>query len=154
MTDHFNLVHTLGTGGGVLGAPTGGAGNGGTAAAPGTAPGNTPAAPSGLGPIFPILLAIMAFMIITTIMSGRKEKKKRAEMMSSLGKHDRVQTIGGIIGVIQELRDDEVVLRVDESSNTRIRFARSAVQQVLKSGGAKKDEADELDVRDPEAVSV
>jgi preprotein translocase subunit YajC len=53
-------------------------------------------------------------------------------MMASLKKQDKVQMIGGEIGTIAELTDDEVVLRVEEG---RIRFARSAVQAVLASKG-------------------
>jgi len=100
------------------------------------------ASPSPTGP--PLLMiglfALMAVFIFTSMSSGRKEKKKRAAMMASLGKHDRVQTMGGIIGSIVEIKGDEVMLRVDEASNTRIRFARSAVQKVLNSSGRPADE--------------
>jgi preprotein translocase subunit YajC len=126
---------------GVLGAEGSAAAPGGPAAPAGTAAdgsplpsGQAPASPFG-GFFFPLLLGLMVVMIATSMLGGRKEKRKRADMLSSLGKHDRVQTLGGIIGTIVEIRGDELVLRVDESSNTRIRFARSAVQTVLKSGG-------------------
>ncbi len=95
-----------------------------------------PAGPGGMNPIFLIAFALLAVMIISS-MGGRKEKKKRAALLSSIKKHDKVQTLGGIIGTIQELTDTEVVLRVDEVSNTRIRFARSAIQGVVKE--AKED---------------
>ena len=58
-------------------------------------------------------------------------KKKRKALLSTVKKHDRVQTVGGVIGSIVEVNPDTVVLKVDESSNTRITFARSAIQQVL-----------------------
>jgi preprotein translocase subunit YajC len=38
-----------------------------------------------------------------------------------------------VIGSVVELDADTVVLKVDESSNTRMTFARDAVQQVLES---------------------
>jgi len=38
---------------------------------------------------------------------------------------------GGIIGSVVELKPRTVVLKVDESSNTRITFSRDAIQQVL-----------------------
>lgn len=79
-----------------------------------------------------MLLGLMVFMIVMSSMGQRKEKKKRQELLNSLGKHDRVQTAGGVIGTIVELRDQEVVVKVDESTNTKIRFSRSAIQQVLK----------------------
>jgi preprotein translocase subunit YajC len=50
------------------------------------------------------------------VLGGRKEKKKRAALMASLKKHDKVQTVGGIIGTVVELTAEEVVLRVDETS--------------------------------------
>ncbi len=93
-----------------------------------------PQSPFGGGFLF-LMLGLLVFMIVMSSMGQRKEKKKRAELLASLGKHDRVQTAGGVIGTIVELRDQEVVVKVDESTNTKIRFARSAVQQVLKQAG-------------------
>lgn len=101
----------------------------------GGAGGSKPAANPFGGFFFPLILAMIVLMVFTTITSGRKEKKKKAEMMSSLARHDRVQTIGGVIGTIVEIDAESVVLRVHESSDTRVRFARSAIQQVLRSGG-------------------
>jgi preprotein translocase subunit YajC len=66
------------------------------------------------------------------IASGqRKEKRKRAAMLTALKKGDKVQTIGGVLGTVMEVRDNEIVVKVDENSNTRMRFARSAVQAIL-----------------------
>jgi preprotein translocase subunit YajC len=84
------------------------------------------------------LLAVFVVIIVIQIMAGSKEKKRRAHLMASIKRQDRVQTVGGIIGTVVELRDDEVLLKVDEGSNTRIRFARSAIQHVLKSGPEDK----------------
>jgi preprotein translocase subunit YajC len=86
-----------------------------------------------------LMFGLLAFMVLMTFMSGRKERKRRAELLSSLSSNDRVMTIGGVIGTIVELRDDEVVLRVDESTNTRIRFSRASVQQVMSRGGSRGD---------------
>jgi preprotein translocase YajC subunit len=44
-----------------------------------------------------------------------------------------VQTIGGIVGVVTDVRENEVVVKVDNNTNTRITFAKSAVQTVLGS---------------------
>ena len=59
-------------------------------------------------------------------------------MLSSLEKGDKVQTAGGIIGTITDLKDTEVTLKVDENTNTKMKFARSAVSTVLRD---KSDEA-------------
>jgi len=67
-------------------------------------------------------------------------------MISAIKKHDRVQTIGGVIGSVVEVKPDYIVLKVDESSNTRITFSRSAIAQVLTAapepaGNAKPEQA-------------
>lgn len=111
------------------------AGRAGTPTQPGTgvpAGGGAPPAPQGMGFMWLALLGIMLGMIVITSMSGRKERKRRAEMLSSLKRHDRVQTVGGIIGSIAEVREDEVVLKVDEATNTKLRIARASIQSVLK----------------------
>lgn len=91
--------------------------------------------------IFGVLI-FFAFLIISQMMQGRKEKRRKAELLSSIGRHDRVQTIGGIIGTVAEMTDDEVVLRVDESTNSRVRVSRASIQQVLKKGRGSSIEAE------------
>jgi preprotein translocase subunit YajC len=94
-----------------------------------------PGGPGGLfgggGGFMILLLVFLVLMFGMTAFSQRKEKKKRAKMLESLSKNDRVVTIGGIIGTIVEVKDNEVVLKVDESSNTRMRFSRSSIQGVM-----------------------
>jgi len=125
------------TGGTVAnGGTTGPVGPGGTAA---------PAA-GGLGPMIWLLPGMLLVMILFSTMSGRKEKKKRAELMSSVQKGDKVQMLGGIIGTIHEIADDEIVLNVETG---RIRFARTALQTILKSKSGSK--ADSIAEAKPEA---
>jgi preprotein translocase subunit YajC len=115
-------------------------GESGTPVGPGGSPQQqAPASPFGGQFIF-LLLALMLFMIMMSVFSGRKEKRRRSDMLSTLSRHDRVLMAGGMIGTIVELKDDEVVLKVDESNNTRIHFSKTAVQSVLKSSGSRSDE--------------
>ena len=79
---------------------------------------------------FPFLL-IIGVMVFLMFRTKSKDEKKRKELMNSLKKGDEVQTIGGIIGKVVEVRDNEVVVKVDESTNTKMRFRRSAIGQVL-----------------------
>jgi len=113
-------------------------GNGGADAGTGDPAGG--AAPRGTSPfggqwviLIPLLL-IMVFMIWTSSSAQRKERKKRESMLAALKRHDRVQTIGGLIGAVVEIKDNEVILKVDEANNVKMRFAKSAVQQVLTEG--------------------
>jgi preprotein translocase subunit YajC len=101
-------------------------GNGTTAA-----PGSAPAQGMQMMLWLPLLL-MLVFMVGMSMWSGRKEKKKREELMSAIKRGDKVQTYGGIIGTVHEDTGDEIVLRVEEG---RIRFAKSSIQNVLQSKG-------------------
>lgn len=113
-------------------------------AQPGAGPDAAPGAaqqPGGLGWFFPIVMMMFAFLFISTMMGGRKEKKRRAEMLAGLKKRDRVQTAGGVIGTIVEIKGDECLLESDRASNTRLWVARSAVSGVLRSGPEGADQS-------------
>jgi preprotein translocase subunit YajC len=99
----------------------------------------TPAGPAGgpapVDPGFNILLLILPILVLMVVFSAvaqRKERKKREALLSAVKKHDRVLTSGGVIGSVLETTGDTVVLKVDENSNVRMTFSRSAVQQILK----------------------
>ncbi len=109
------------TGTAVPGIPGAGAGTGAQAAPPG----------GGFGILMPFIF-VLVFMIGFSWWTQSKERKKRQAMLASISRSDRVQTMGGIIGTVVEMRDDEVVLRVDEATNTKITFSKNAVQGVMK----------------------
>lgn len=80
-----------------------------------------------------LMLVMVGVMLLTSIMAGKKDKKKRAELMTNLKKQDKVQMLGGIIGTVVEIGDDDtVVLKVEEG---RIRFHKSSIQGILSSRG-------------------
>jgi preprotein translocase subunit YajC len=60
----------------------------------------------------------------------RKQQQQRQQMLSGLKKGDKVTSIGGIVGTVMEVRDDEIMVKVDESANVRMRFAKWAVRGV------------------------
>ncbi len=83
-----------------------------------------------------ILIGVLFYMMLV-----RPERRKRAEldtMLKNLKKNDRVVTIGGIFGtIVQASADsDEVMLKVDENTNTRLRILRSSISRVLTTDGA------------------
>ncbi len=113
-------------------------------------PGGTPAKPAPTNDLFMFLMwgmiALFVVMIFTSSRAQKREKKKREELMSSMRKGDKVQTIGGMIGKVVELRDDEVVLE-GENPGTKFRFSRVAIQQVIKSTGASPDTTPSIEVK-------
>ncbi|MFZ9024596.1 MAG: preprotein translocase subunit YajC [Anaerohalosphaeraceae bacterium] len=77
--------------------------------------------------MLPVLLVYMFFMF----RGPKKKQQEHNKMVSSLAKNDRVRTIGGIFGTVLDVRDDEIVLKVDESTNTKMRVSPQAIATVL-----------------------
>lgn len=81
-----------------------------------------------------MMVGLGLMFVVFFIMMNRgqsKEKKKRQALLDGMKKNDRVMTIGGIIGTVVTVKDNEVVLKVDESTNTKMTFSKRAIQQVL-----------------------
>lgn len=96
--------------------------------------------PGGLGPLVSflpwILIGIVFYLLLV-----RPERRKRTEhevMLKNLKKNDRVVTVGGIMGTVVQTSQDaeDVTLRVDENTNTRIRVLRSSISRVISADGA------------------
>lgn len=73
------------------------------------------------------------------------EKRKRDEsqkQLESLKENDRVVTVGGIHGMVTNVRREQemVTLRIDESTGTKIRVGIQAIARVLSE--PKGDEAE------------
>jgi preprotein translocase subunit YajC len=82
------------------------------------------------GPFVPLLLIFIVFYFVL-IRPASKERKAREASVKALKQHDRVITNAGIHGTVVRLEDDAVVLRVDDKTNCRIKFTRTAIWQVL-----------------------
>jgi preprotein translocase subunit YajC len=94
-------------------------------------PGGSSGADQPFPPFFIAMILFFVVFYVFLIRGQRKDKKQKKDMLTNLAKNDRVMTIGGIIGTVVSVKDDEVSLKVDESSNTKITFARSSIQRVL-----------------------
>lgn len=92
-----------------------------------------------LANMFPFIMIAVLFYILM-IRPERRKKAELMEMLQNLKKNDRVVTIGGIIGsVVSTSKDsDEVTIKVDENSNTKLRMQRSAIARVLSDASPSK----------------
>jgi preprotein translocase subunit YajC len=88
----------------------------------------------GLMTFFPFV-AIIAIFYFLIIRPQNKKQKDTQRMLSALKKGDKIVTIGGIHGVIQNVKESSVIVKVDES--TKLEFSRSAISGVE---SAAKDE--------------
>ena len=87
----------------------------------------------------PMFLMLLLVGVLWVFMLGgkRKEEKQRTSMLSQLKKGDRIQTVGGVLGTVIEARENEVLVKVDETTNAKIRFTRSAIHRVLEDEKAE-----------------
>jgi preprotein translocase subunit YajC len=81
-----------------------------------------------------MIAGVFMWLMYTSGRTKRAEQAVRDDMLKNMKRGDRVQTIGGILGTVVDVRDTEVVLKVDESANTKIRFAREAIKLVIPEG--------------------
>ena len=86
------------------------------------------------GPM-PLLILFLVLMYTMMILPKRKQEKQRQQMLGSMKRGDEVQTIGGIIGKVVDAKPDRVLVKVDESSNTKIWFNRTAISRVVEEDG-------------------
>lgn len=78
---------------------------------------------------------VMGLMLVMFLRTSSKQKKELQRALAAMKKNDRVVTSGGILGVVVALKEneDEVTLKVDETSNTRIRVLKSSVVRIIPS---------------------
>lgn len=92
------------------------------------------------------IVAIMfLYMFIVQRPAMKKEQQTRENLLKNLKKNDRIVTSGGIYGVVTnvQLDADEITIRVDETTNTKLKITRSAIGRVLSGDSDGKDTAKE-----------
>jgi preprotein translocase subunit YajC len=103
-----------------------------------------PAAPqSPFGMFVPLILMFVMFYFIL-IRPQRKKQKELALQISSIKKDDRVITIGGMHGMVANVKETTVILKI--ADNVRAEFEKSAVATIIKkerAGGETAPVADE-----------
>ena len=73
---------------------------------------------------FILIFVVMYFMLFR---GPRKKQQQHKQMVQALERNDKVRTIGGILGTVIDVKENEVTLKVDESNNTKIRVLASAI---------------------------
>src|SRR5262245_41845905 len=88
---------------------------------------------------------IMAMVYFRLIRPNQKRDQERRSMLSTLKKNDHVVTIGGIKGVVANVKidEDEVVLKIDEATGAKVRVTLSSIARVMaadeEAAGDKKE---------------
>lgn len=74
------------------------------------------------------IVAIIGIFYFLVIAPANKQRRKTEAMLSALKKGDRVLTSGGIYGVVQNVENDVVHLKI--ADNVKVKIAKSAVTGV------------------------
>lgn len=84
--------------------------------------------------LIPFGLIILVFYFLIIRPQNKKQRETR-EMLASVKKNDRVVTIGGLRGTVHAIKDDAIVLRVDDE--VKIEFNKTAIASVIRPQAAK-----------------
>src|SRR6056297_4040180 len=84
---------------------------------------------------FGLVILIFYFLIIRP---QNKKQKETQKMIAAVKKGDKVATIGGIRGTVTSVKEQTVVVKVDD--NARLEFSKNAVATVLDKKQAKEEE--------------
>lgn len=76
-------------------------------------------------------LGIFILMYLFVVVPGKKKNKKMRIMHDSIKVGDEIITIGGIIGIVLERNNDEIILKINEHGVT-MRILVYAVQSIRK----------------------
>ena len=90
---------------------------------------------------FILMFVVMYFLILRP--QKRKEKERKA-LLSRVKKNDRVVTAGGIHGLVMSVRENELILRVDDAKDVKLKVDRSAIVTVLEVSHEDTEESKEI----------
>jgi len=88
---------------------------------------------SGLGGMLMPFLAIGFLFYFLLIRPQRREQAARQSMLAAVKRNDRVITAGGIYGLVTNVHVEanEVTIKVDEATNTKLRITLASIAQIL-----------------------
>jgi preprotein translocase subunit YajC len=92
--------------------------------------------------LWPAVLMLVVLWIFMIQRPQRREQAQRQSMLAALKKNDHVLLTSGIFGVVTNIRPeaDEITIRVDESSNTKLRVTRASVARVITDEPSSKND--------------
>lgn len=81
-----------------------------------------------MGTIFLLVCFFLIFYLLILRPQQRRQKEMQ-KMLSEIKRGDRVLTSGGIYGIVQDVKDDLIVMKIGD--DLKVEVAKSAVQAVV-----------------------
>lgn len=97
--------------------------------------------------VSPIIMLVVFFLVMYFLMirPQKKKEKETKQMLAALAVGDVITTIGGIVGKIVKVKEDEIYLQTGKTGNANeqsvIRFNKWAVRDVVKKAEVKEEAA-------------
>lgn len=79
--------------------------------------------------LFPFIIIMVIFYFLL-IRPQQKQMKERQNMLNNLKVGDKILTVGGLIGTITSIKENE--LEVEIAKNIKVTIVRTAVSNVLR----------------------
>jgi preprotein translocase subunit YajC len=86
-----------------------------------------------------MIIAIFAVMYFLMIRPQQRQKRQHQDMLSQLGKGDKVVTAGGLHGTVAGVKDNSVIVKI--ADNVKVEVNRSSISQILSSKSSKTTQA-------------
>ena len=110
--------------------------------------------PSAMDPTFLIMMIGMFVVLYFIMIRPEKKRKKEAEMLrSSMKEGDRITTIGGITGVVVDVKEDKFVIETG-ADQVRIEFYKWALSTNDTANEKAKEAAKKAQEEKAEAKAV
>ena len=106
------------------------------------------------GSLMSVGLLVLMFVVFYFILirPQRKREKELKEEVSKLSVGDRVVTIGGLVGFVANIKDNEITISTS-AANTLVTFTKNAIQTVVKRENLNPDGSIKK-VDEPEKTSL
>lgn len=79
---------------------------------------------------------VIGVFVFAVVVPQKKREKEQKEKLNNMRIGDTIITIGGIIGVLAKIADDEVTI-YSSTANTPITFQKAAIQTVISRNAEK-----------------
>jgi preprotein translocase subunit YajC len=93
---------------------------------------------SGKPDLFLLIAVFVAIFWFVAILPERKQRKKKAAMMDSMKKNDRVLLSSGMYATIAAIGEQDLTVKFDDGP-TRVKILKSAISSVLDKDGDEVD---------------
>lgn len=98
------------------------------------------AAPAWTSFMLPVMLVLIGYFVLFRPM--RQQQRQQQMLLSTLKKNDEVLTSAGIYGIVVSVKEkeDEVALKIDDSSPVRLRVSKGSIVRILNREPAKEQD--------------